>query len=186
MALPVLSGSRITLRQLRQSDAEALAIQANDKEMARFIPDFPSPYTLINARSWINKTLRLIRKDSEYHFCICDIQTNNLIGMIGLRNINRQDLNVEIGYWIGRRYRKRGYCAEAIKTILSYVFSDMGLIRAYAILSEQNKASVRVLENTGFVREATWRKATRVGRKWFNVYSYGILKEEFKPVSRLE
>ncbi len=180
MALPVLSGPRIILRQLRQSDAEALVTQANDKEIAHFIPHFPYPYTLINARSWINKTLRLIKKDTEYHFCVCNSQTKDMMGMIGLRNINRNDLNVELGYWIGRQYRKCGYGSEAISVILSYIFSDINFRRVYAIVSQQNKASVKVLEKTGFVREAIWRKASRVGQKWFDVLSYGILKEEFK------
>lgn len=179
MALPVLEGENIILRQLRLSDAASLASAANDKRNAQFIPHFPYPYSLANAKSWIRKTHRLARKDAEHHFVICDKNSGQPIGMIGLKAINRHDLNAEVGYWVGRRFRNRGLATEAMAGILRYLFFNLHLRRVYAILSEQNVASIKVLEKAGFTREAVWRKATRNGRKWFDVLSYGLLKEEF-------
>jgi len=179
MASPILKSEKIVLRRLRRSDVESLTLNANNKNIARFIPGFPSPYTVEHARSWIDKTNRLYRKGTEIHFGICDIESDAIIGMVGFKNINCQSLNAEVGYWVGRKYWKRGIASEGLRLISGYAFGELKLHRIYAIVSSKNIASVRVLEKAGFLREACWREAHREGGRWFDVYSHGILKREF-------
>ena len=71
---------------------------------------------------------------------------------------------------------------EALSLILSFAFKELGLRRIYAIVHEKNTGSVKLLEKTGFTHEGTWRKASRMGRRWYDVYAFGILKNEYKPI----
>lgn len=182
MPLPVLAGKNIILRQPRMSDAEALAVNADDNEVARHVPRIPHPYSLQDAKSWINKSRRLTQNGNECHFAIYDKKSGEFAGMIGLRAINRHDRNAEVGYWVGRGYWNRGFAGEALSLILLYAFRKMRFRRVYAIVHQQNPASIRVLEKVGFMREGIWRQASRMGRKWYDVYAYGILKDEFTAV----
>ncbi len=179
MPIPTLQGKLITLRRLRRSDAASIQRHANNRDIARFLPRLPSPYIMAEARKWITLTARLARDDKAYNFGIEDGESGEIVGMIGLRNINRQDRNAEVGYWIGRSFQRRGYAGEALRLILKFAFTELRLVRVYAVVHQNNVASVKLLDRIGFVREGVWRKASRINRRWYDVYAYGILKEEY-------
>jgi ribosomal-protein-alanine N-acetyltransferase len=182
--IPTLRGQLITLRKLVSSDAASIRLNADDPQIARYMPRLPHPYSIYEARKWIVTTHRLARQDKAYNFGIEDQKSGRIVGMIGLRNINRQDKNAEVGYWVGRSYQGRRYATEALRLILGFAFGRLRLVRVYAVVHQQNIASFRLLEKSGFVREGIWRKASFINRRWRDVYSYGILKEEFAAIKR--
>ena len=104
MPIPTLHGKLIALRRLRRSDAASIQRHANNRNIARFLPRLPYPYTMAEARMWITTTSRLARADKAYDFGIEDRESGKIVGMIGLRNLNRQDRNDEVGYWIGKSF----------------------------------------------------------------------------------
>lgn len=179
MSIPTLQGKLIALRKLRRSDAASIQRHANNRDIARFLPRLPSPYTMAEARKWITTTSRLARADKAYDFGIEDGESGEIVGMIGLRNVNRQDKNAEVGYWVGKSFQRRGYAKEALHLILRFAFNELRLVRVYAVVHQKNVASVRLLDRIGFVREGVWRKASLINRRWYDVYAYGILKEEY-------
>ena len=179
MSIPSLQGKLITLRKLKRSDAVSIQRHANNCDIARFLPRLPSPYTMDEARKWITTTSRLARQDKAYNFGIEDGQGGEIVGMIGLRNVNRHDRNAEIGYWVGKSFQRRGYAIEALRLILKFAFSKLRFVRVYAVVHHQNIGSIRLLEKTCFVREGVWRKASLMNRRWHDIYAYGILKEEY-------
>ena len=103
--------------------------------------------------------------------------------MVGLRNLNYADRNAEVGYWVSRKYWGMGLATEAVYLMLWLAFSRLGFRRVYAVVHADNVASYRVLEKNCFSREAIWRKASFLGRRWRDVYGYGILVEEHNSPS---
>jgi [ribosomal protein S5]-alanine N-acetyltransferase len=178
MLLPTLIGTRLCLRPLKRSDTPELKRQANDRTISRFIPSIPFPYTTDNARRWVNCSLRLARNDSACQLGIELTSEVGIIGMMGIKNINRVDRNGELEYWIGREYRGRSYTSEAMKLMLRFAFNDLRLHRVYAIVVSSNIPSVKLLERFKFKREAVWRDASRINKSWHDVYSYGLLESE--------
>ena len=179
MPIQTLRGRGINLRRLRRSDAGSIQKYANDPAVARFLPLLPHPYGMSDAREWINLTHRTFRDNTAYHFGIENGESGEIIGMMSLRNINRNDLNAEVGYFVARKFWGRGIATEALRLILRFSFEQVGLYRVYAVVHDENIGSVRILEKLGFTREGVWRKASRMGKRWHDVYAYGILKDEF-------
>ncbi len=179
MALPRLTGSQITLRQLRRSDARDIRKNAHNSRIARLVPRLPHPYRLSDARSWIENTFRYRRNKTGYHFGIAD-SNDRIIGMVGLHLVDFVNGNAELGYWLGQKYWRRGYMTEAVGLIVGFAFQKLRLERLYAVVLSINKGSVKVLEKNSFSREGTWRKAHVIGGKRYDVYSYGLLRDEFK------
>jgi len=155
---------------------------ADDPRVARFMPDLPHPYTLDDARKWINYTRRTARNDSVYFFGIEYHQTGEIVGMMGLQTINHIDNNAEIGYWVGRPVWGKRLATESLQLLLEFAFRTVKLRRAYAIVHSTNHTSVKLLESAGFVLEATWRKASKIGRSWGDVFGFGMLKDEYRPM----
>lgn len=179
MGITTLKGERIHLRRLHRKDIGSIQKYANDKKITRFIPFIPFPYTLNDARKFVNLAHRMERINKAFNFGIISNTTNELIGIIGLKNINHDDLNAEVECWIGSRYWRKGITSEALYLIMRFAFEKLALKRIYGIVSELNIASVGLLEKLGFKREGCFRNAHRSKSKWFDVYGYGILKEEF-------
>lgn len=59
----------------------------------------------------------------------------------------------EIGYHIGERYTKRGYCTEAVRAFLPVILPMLGLDRMSGVCLADNAASRKVMERCGFVLE---------------------------------
>ncbi|MBU8934800.1 MAG: GNAT family N-acetyltransferase [candidate division Zixibacteria bacterium] len=180
MSLPTLKGSLITLRQLRKSDASSLQRHANDRQVARNLLLLPHPYTIENALVWIRFTHSLVRKGRSYPFGIEDNQSGEIVGMIDLVAINDFHKIAELGYWLGRRYWRRGYTSEAVQLILRFGFRQLRLRRIYAHTFDRNQASYALLKKAGFIYEGTERKSRRKGNRWLDLHLLSILREEFK------
>lgn len=179
MPLPRLEGTNIVLRRFKRTDVAAIRGYANDPEVAHYLPMMPHPYTLEDARLWVNMAHRYERAGSGYQFAIELRGSGEIIGGIGLKNVNRDDQNVEVGYCIARPFWNKGHASEAMRLILSFAFGRLDMMRVYAVVDATNVPSVRVLEKARFVREGTWRKARREGNRWHDVYAYGLLREEW-------
>ncbi len=95
---------------------------------------------------------------SETVFAI--IVNGSAVGSIGL--VAKDDVfrkSMEIGYWLGEEFWRRGIITEAIGAISDYAFERFDIVRLYADVFEWNTASVRVLEKNGYVFEARLKKA---------------------------
>ena len=59
----------------------------------------------------------------------------------------------EIGYHIAKAYTGKGYATEAVKAFLPVIMQKLGINDMYGICVVENKASKKVLEKAGFVKE---------------------------------
>ena len=59
----------------------------------------------------------------------------------------------EIGYHIGKDYTGKGYASEAVKAFLPVIMEKLSITEMLGICVAENKASIKVLENAGFVKE---------------------------------
>jgi len=66
---------------------------------------------------------------------------------------------------------------RAVARIYAYVFNQLGIERITAMIEIKNKASIRLAEGVGFVREGVKRRAAPDGG---HVGVYGLLKKDFK------
>ena len=171
----------IILRPWSLNDASQLASIANNKNIADNLRDgFPFPYSIDNARSWLN--MIIAQNDPPRFFAITGVE--GIIGSIGL--VSKTDIyrkNMEIGYFLGEEFWGRGIATSAIKAVTSYAFSDFDIIRVYAEPFTDNQGSRRALEKAGFKLEATLRSNVIKNGIIKDSCIYSVLKEEFLRIS---
>nr|DAD19585.1 TPA_asm: hypothetical protein HUJ06_021048 [Nelumbo nucifera] len=82
------------------------------------------------------------------------------IGFISVKSASGDDYcRADIGYAVAFEYWGKGIATAALKMAVSGVFKDMpGLVRLQALVDIDNKASQRVLEKVGFLKEGVLRK----------------------------
>jgi len=82
------------------------------------------------------------------------------VGGIGLiLNSDVYIKSAEIAYWVGESFWGQGVATEAIRQMVDYTFYYFDIIRLYAEVFENNKASMRALEKNGFYLEGVRRKS---------------------------
>jgi RimJ/RimL family protein N-acetyltransferase len=91
-----------------------------------------------------------------------------------------EKLGMEIGYVMVPDERGKGYCTEAVKIMVDYLFLSRDVTRIQAHTDVRNVNSQKILEKAGFVKEGTLRKSTFVRGEWRDNHVYSILKEEWK------
>jgi RimJ/RimL family protein N-acetyltransferase len=167
----MLEGKNVHLRVVDKEDLPLLLGWFNNVE-------FSGRYNPLDAQQ--SKTEFEKKYDSlgsEQKWFLIEKKDGNKVGFIGTHVFGGM---LEIGYAMIPAERGNGYCTEAVKIMVDYLFMSKDMVRIQAATSLENKASQKVLEKVGFQREGTERKGIFVWGNWTDLYIYGILREEWK------
>jgi ribosomal-protein-alanine N-acetyltransferase len=170
---------RLLLRELRASDAQAVASGAGDRRVARQLIAVPSPYPVTLARRWIASRIDWWGAGRGLTLAITrHARPELLLGTVSLRRFAR-DRRAELGYWIIASEWGQGITTEAASAVVDFGFDELGLARIYAQVFAANAASARVLDKLGMVHEGIKRQHVRKGRTLVDVMIYGLLRDEW-------
>ncbi len=148
----------------------------NDNKELSLWTTIPYPIT----KKKIKQYYQSAKKNDETIFTIKNKKTKELMGSIGFM-YNARNNNAAIGYWVGKKFRNKGYVTQAVEKMLEYGFRKRKVNRIEITAMEKNTASNRVIEKIGFVYEGTLRLAGYNGLKQYNdIKIYSILKEEWE------
>jgi ribosomal-protein-alanine N-acetyltransferase len=101
-----------------------------------------------------------------------------LVGGLTLANIRRGVAQAgSIGYWMGLPYVRRGYMSAAVRAVIPFAFATLRLHRLEAACIPTNAASIRLLENSGFVREGYAREFLCINGIWQDHLLYGRVRD---------
>ncbi|MBT8172127.1 GNAT family N-acetyltransferase [Candidatus Bathyarchaeota archaeon] len=90
-----------------------------------------------------------------------------------------------IAYFLLPAERKKGYCTEATRVIVDYLFLSKEIPCIQATTHQKNIDSQKVLKKVGFKKEGVMRKRFYIRGKWEDQVLYSILKEEWKEPKNL-
>ena len=107
-----------------------------------------------------------------------------MVGWCGLDEIDWPHRSASLGVGIGDvGSRRKGYGEEAMRLLIAYGFREMNPHRIELTVFEYNEPAIRLYEKIGFVREGTSRDRFRRDGKWWDMYWYSMLEEEWSAKS---
>jgi len=172
-----IEGNGYLLRPFKPDDAESLARHANNAAIARQLRDeFPHPYTLNDARMFIERTSQKMH-DIIFTFDIHGEACGG-IAITGMKDVYR--FNAEIGYWLSEAHWGRGIMTDAVGRMADLAFRYHSWTRLFAGVFSSNAGSMRVLEKNGFTREAIHRGAVKKEGEYLDELVYALLKKDWK------
>ena len=167
-----LTLERSVVRSWRPSDAESIAVHANNRRIWINLRDaFPHPYTIHDAREFIRAT-RSRSPETTFAITVRDEAVGS-IGFVLHRDVER--VSAEIGYWLAEPYWGRGITAEALAAVTEYAIAHHGLTRIYAVPFAWNAPSCRVLEKAGYFLEARLRNSAIKDGKLTDQLQYAFI-----------
>lgn len=160
-----------TLRKFSKEDAQSLASNANNINIAQFLTNaFPHPYTLEHAFKFIE----FANLDGPSHIFAIDID-GVAVGAIGLHpQTDIMCKNAELGYWLAEPFWGRGIITQAVKEMVDYGFTHLDIFRIYARPFGKNMASQKVLEKCGFSLEARFKNTIFKNGEYHDELIYAI------------
>jgi RimJ/RimL family protein N-acetyltransferase len=170
----LLEGKNVRLRVMEKEDLPLYAEWANNPE---FMGEYFSPFQ--RSRAEMEKMLE--SSPFEAKAFVIEKKDESKIGFIVHFNMLAPYGNMqEIGYALVPSERGKGYCTEAAKIMVDYLFLTKGMMRIQATTDARNAASQRVLEKVGFNKEGTLRKSVQSRGEWRDLIMFSILREEWK------
>lgn len=152
----ILETQRLFLREMDQSDYQALSKILQDQEV---MYAYNGAFSDEETQNWLNKQLNRYK---EYGFGLWAVvlkESNEMIGQCGLtmQEINEVDeidskqktLVMEIGYLFQKKFWHQGYAIEAAKACKNYAFRTLNANEVFSIIRESNVASQNVAIRNG-------------------------------------
>ena len=170
---PPLAAAGLVLRRADADDVGWITAACSDRELSRYIPGIPYPYSRSDARAFIEHAARGWADGNEATFVIAGALGSDGLGPIGLHLYPADPELAEVGYWLCREARGQGAATTAVRLVSGWAFTELGIRRLNLITVAENTASQRVAERAGFTREGLLRAwlPTSAGRRDSVMYS---------------
>ena len=170
-----LVGERIYLSPRNVEDVEIFTEWMNDFFVTDYTGRSYQTVTLQEEKEHLEK--RAINKSV---FAIIDSEKDEMIGTVGLHEIDNINRTATLGIFIGNKnYWSKSYGTEAIKLILDFGFNYLNLNNIDLALMEFNQRALKCYEKCGFKEIGRKRKCKFINGKYYDSILMDILAEEF-------
>ena len=176
--LPVLTGSRVTLRELRVSDAPSLFAMLTTQEVARFIS--PPPTTVEGFERFIMWANRERAAGNYACFAVVPHGMDTAVGLFQVRQLEPGWGTAEWGFAIGSAFWGTGLFAEGAELVLEFVFETIGVHRLEARAAMQNGRGNNALRKVGAVQEGVLRRSFLRNGEYMDQALWSILAEDWQ------
>jgi RimJ/RimL family protein N-acetyltransferase len=141
---------RLTITRFTMDMAQAVHLNSLDEDNRRFVPDEVFE-TVEEAADTVGFLMSVYETGDGPLVYPVLLKDGTYIGYV--QAVPFDDGTWEVGYHIGGDYTRQGYATEAVKAFLPVIMPKLGLSRIKGICLADNKASQKVMERCGFVKE---------------------------------
>ena len=145
----MITGNKIVLRDKRLADARDDYTWKTDPELTRL--DAAPQLTISFPQYFLDYTSELHSSHSIRHNFAIETQDGKHIGNCGYYSVDETKGEAEVGIMIGNRdYWDKGYGADAVMTLVNYIFRETNLNRLYLKSLDWNDRAHKCFQKCGF------------------------------------
>lgn len=133
---------------------------ANEDRLKRYFPKtLQQNLTPDLSNIFVEKKVKQFANKEEFLFTIKKNETNALMGLVYLKELDWVKKQGEFAYCIDYNVEGQGITTKAITVLSEYAFQDLGLETLQIIVHKDNFGSLKIAENCNF----TWIKTLEKG-----------------------
>ena len=145
----MIRGKKVILREKRLEDAYQDYVWRTDEELSRLDATVPLRTRFSSFKAYYADELEF-PLPMRCKFAVDDLSGKH-IGNCMYYGMDREKGEVEVGIMLGdRAYWGQGYGADAVQSLIRYLFNVEGMRRVYLHTLEWNKRALRSFEKCGF------------------------------------
>lgn len=151
-----LETDRLILRKCKLDDyRDSYKYCCSDPELARLQAFDVHENDGVTKRSFKEKEDQYLIDPTFYEWAIVRKEDNQFMGEIALVDYDEKDNSIQLGYHLGKLFRKNGYMKEAIDRIISFAFEELEVDEVYALILNDNLSSKKVVMSNDLVYSNT-------------------------------
>jgi RimJ/RimL family protein N-acetyltransferase len=177
-ALPAMTGSTFTLRELRKEDAASLLVMLTTEEVSRFIS--PPPTTVEGFEKFIIWAQRERMAGQYACFAIVPHGMDTAVGLFQVRSLEPGFGTAEWGFAMGSAFWGSGIFIEGARLMLDFVFETIGVHRLEARAAVANGRGNGALRKIGAVQEGVLRRSFQRHGAYHDQVLWSILATDWQ------
>jgi len=175
-----IEDAALNVRAFRTEDVHPLhaAVSESIAEVAPYETWCHAAYTVDDAAEYVGWWRTAWERGIAYYYAVEDRSSGELLGACGLSGYSAEHRHAMLGYWIRTSWTGRGVATRAARRVCTAGFVDLDLIRIGISVPIGNRASRRVAEKLGAVKEGVLRSGLILPAGPTDVMAYGLLPDE--------
>lgn len=168
------------MRSLGAADAPAVLalIERNRAHLDKWLRWSAKVHTLADVEALIARFEAKVAAGDGFHWGIWHEEA--LAGGVICHYINRDNLNAELGYWLGGDFTGKGLATRATASAVQQLLRQERMHRVEMICGVANSRSRAVAERLGFTNEGIRRESYWITDHFADHVVYGLLAREWR------
>lgn len=182
---PMIRGELVWLRPTEPSDIVTDSEFAGDAEVGHFL-GAKTPMSKAGAERFSAEIFsQNPMNPNGYGYAICLLGTEQSIGTVFLRNVDKVNGSGIVGIFVGdRRYLGKGYGTDALNALVDFGFGELRLERIELEVFDYNLRAIRSYEKAGFQTDAVLRRSRFHRGAHHDVHLMSILRDDWLALTR--
>lgn len=176
--VPELVSDRVRLRELRSSDAAALAATLGSAPVGKHLS--PGPSSIDETETFILWMRRARRAGRYICFGVTQWDSDEVIGMFQLWPLEPSFRTAEWGFALARPFWGSGVFEASARLAATFAFDTIGVLRLEARAAVDNVRGNGALEKLGACREGVLRKCFLIDGQYRDHVLWAILAEDWR------
>jgi len=170
----------IEIRQFEPRDAEIVFAVAhrNRAYLRQWLPWVDLTHSPKDVREFILRSLAQYHSNQGPNAGIWI--DGEFAGSVGCHHIDWVNRACSIGYWVEEARQRQGIVTRCCRSLLDYLFDEVGLHRVVIQCGVGNTRSCAIPERLGFTREGVSREAEWVNDHWVDLIVWRMLETEWR------
>ena len=175
--LPQLTGSLVSLRELRAADAPALFAALSSEQVSKFIS--PPPATVDGFGRFITWAIRQRQAGQYVCFAVVPHGSDQAIGIFQVRSLEPAFGRAEWGFALASEFWGTGVFLDGAKLAVEFSFTVLGVHRLEARSALKNGRGNGALRKLGAVQEGVLRRSFVRNGEYLDQALWTILHDEW-------
>jgi RimJ/RimL family protein N-acetyltransferase len=175
--VPCLTGTHVSLREMRASDAPALFAALSSEQVSKFIS--PPPATIDGFGRFINWAIRQRQAGQYVCFAVVPRGSDTAIGIFQVRSLEPAFGTAEWGFALSSEFWGAGFFVEGANLVINFAFDVLGVHRLEARAAVKNGRGNGALRKLGAVQEGVLRRSFLRNGEYLDQALWTILQDEW-------
>lgn len=177
----IICSENLSMRLLKSSDSKVI-FDTISTQRSYLGPWLPVEKTELS----LKKTELFVSNIVNQKNPICDIiyvilYQGKFAGLVGLKKIDHEHNNAELGFWVKEDFQYLGIMTEATSKFMEHCFKKLEFNRITIKVYAQDFKSLNIPKKLGFELEGVERQGLKINNeKYVDLQVYGMIKSEYK------
>ncbi len=158
----------IRFRAMEMEDAKTIHEYASNPDVKKFI-GWPLSITMEDTNELVSGMIGKEAAGTHLYATVIAKDTDQIVGTVMVFNFNKEANHAEVGYVFHHEYWNKGYGTRSIALIDKFVFTELGLHKLNARVTDVNIGSKRILEKNGYTHEGLQKDQDFVDGKYYDL-----------------